>query len=45
MNEPKGEQREPSWLDEISLATKIVVVTTFVAIAGYVVFLIADLFI
>ncbi len=44
MNEP---ERRPgaSWLDEVSLATKIAFVATFVAIVGYLIYLIADFFI
>jgi hypothetical protein len=44
VNERRDERPEGSWLDEISLVNKIVVVVTLVAIAGYLVFLIADLF-
>jgi hypothetical protein len=30
-----AEEREPSWLDEVSLATKIVVVITVTSTVGY----------
>lgn len=42
--EPEPEKPETSFLDEVSLATKFVVVVTLLTIAGYLVFLIADLF-
>ena len=44
MNERRDEPAGGSWLDEVSLATKIVVVVTVVAVGGYMIFLIADLF-
>lgn len=47
MDEPGGrepEKPEGSFLEEVSLATKISVVVTFLAIAGYLVFLIIDPF-
>jgi hypothetical protein len=31
---PPPEKREPSWLDEISFSTKVVLVVTVVAIGG-----------
>jgi hypothetical protein len=39
-----GDEREPSWLDEVSFATKFVVVVTVVAIVGYTLFSIVVLF-
>jgi hypothetical protein len=30
-----GDEREPSWLDEVSFATKFVVVVTVLAVVGY----------
>jgi hypothetical protein len=30
-----GDSREPSWLDEVSFATKFVVVVTVLSIVGY----------
>ncbi len=47
MNErggPEPEKSEGSFLDEVSLATKISVVVTLLAIAGYLVFVIIDPF-
>lgn len=43
---PTQEPAEPegSFLDEVSLATKFVVVVTILTIAGYLVFLIVDPF-
>jgi len=29
------DKREPSWLDEVSFATKFVVIVTVVAVVGY----------
>jgi hypothetical protein len=44
MNDSDHEPPEPSWLDEVSVATKLVVVVTILAVAGYLVLLIWDLF-
>jgi hypothetical protein len=44
VDERRDEKDERSWLDEISWSTKAVVVVTLLAVAGYVVLLIADLF-
>ncbi|MEQ1857332.1 MAG: hypothetical protein ABL963_12795 [Longimicrobiales bacterium] len=44
MTEPERKP-EPSWLDEISLATKLVFVVTVVSVMGYLIYLILDLFI
>ena len=44
MSERRDETPGGSWLDEVSIATKIVVVVTVVAVGGYMIFLIADLF-
>jgi hypothetical protein len=47
MDEPKDrgtETREPRWLDEISISTKIVVVVTLVTIGGFFFVLIAEMF-
>jgi len=43
-DEGRDETPGGSWLDEVSLSTKIVVVVTAVAVAGYVILLIAELF-
>lgn len=40
-----GRESTGSWLDEISLATKLVVVVTLATIAGFLLFLIVDLFV
>jgi hypothetical protein len=39
-----GQEREPSWLDEVSFATKFVVVVTVVAIVGFALVRIVELF-
>jgi hypothetical protein len=39
-----GDEREPNWLDEVSFATKFVVVVTVVAIVGYGLLSIVQLF-
>jgi hypothetical protein len=39
-----ADQREPSWLDEVSFATKFVVIVTVLAIVGYGLFSIVALF-
>jgi hypothetical protein len=41
--EDRAAKPEPSWLDEVSFATKLVVAVTLLTIAGYVVLVIADL--
>ena len=38
------EKPEPSWLDEVSFATKFVVVVTLVSIAGFALVTIVELF-
>jgi hypothetical protein len=38
------DEREPSWLDEVSIATKIVVVVTVVITVGYGLLKIVELF-
>jgi len=38
------DEREPSWLDEVSIATKIVVVVTIVTTVGYGLLKIVELF-
>jgi hypothetical protein len=44
MAERRDEPPEGSWLDEISLSTKIVVLVTVLAVGGYMVVVLADLF-
>jgi hypothetical protein len=39
-----ADEREPSWLDEVSIATKIVVVVTVVTTVGYGLLKIVELF-
>jgi hypothetical protein len=39
-----GDQPEPSWLDEVSFATKFVVVVTVVAVVGFALVRIVELF-
>jgi hypothetical protein len=42
---PDPEQKEWSWLDEVSFSTKLVLFITFAAVLGYAVIVIAELFI
>lgn len=44
MDERPKEPAGGSWLDEVSMSTKIVVVVTVASVAGYMLLLVADLF-
>jgi hypothetical protein len=44
-DEPPPDQKEWSWLDEVSFSTKLVLFVTLAAVVGYAVLVIAEIFI